>query len=71
MKYQLKLTSNVEVPDNTKFVLFYTKKTGESKIYALSDIINQDNKYLRANVINSGPRTFFNNKIITLQPVNN
>lgn len=69
MKYTLTLTSKVEVPNNTKYVLLYTKRSGETKVYPISKIINQDSRYLRAEIIGKGPRTFFNNKIITLNPV--
>lgn len=69
MKFKLQLTSNVEIPNETKYVLLYTKKSGETKVYPIAKIINQNHKYLRADIIGSGPRTFINSRIITLNPV--
>lgn len=70
MKYKLHLTSSVEIPNNTKYVLLYSKKsTNETKLYPLSEIIIQNNKLLKAEVIGSGIRSFLNNRIVVLTPV--
>lgn len=69
MKYKLKLETTVEIPEDSKYVLLYTKQSGETKVYPIAKIINQNNKYLRADVIDKGPRTFISNRIITLNPV--
>ncbi len=69
MKYTVKLETVVNVPDDSKYVLIYTKKNGDTKAYGIAEIINQNNKYLRANVINKGPRTFISNRIVNLSPV--
>lgn len=67
MKYQLSFTINI--PEETKYILYYTKKSGETKFYPISELITQDNKYLKAEVLGSGPRTFINERIINMQPI--
>ena len=69
MKYKLKLQYDIDVPNDSKYILLYTKKNGETKFYPISEIIVQNNRYLRAEVIDKGPRTFINERIINLSPV--
>lgn len=69
MKYELQLTSTIDIPDSTKYVLLYTKQSGETKVYPIVKIINQNNKRLLAEIADGGIRTFISNRIVTLNPV--
>ena len=60
---------SVDIPKNTKYVLLYTKKCGDTAVYPISEIIRQDGQHLLAEIIGKGPRNFISNRIITLNPV--
>lgn len=69
MKYNMNFSMKVEVPDETKYVLLYTKRNGNTGVYPISEIIRQNGQHLLAEVLGKGPRTFINERIINLSPV--
>jgi len=53
MKYKLQLQYNIDIPSQSKYVLFYTKKTGETNFYPISKIIMQNGKLKAINLAGS------------------
>lgn len=71
MKYTFNLKTTVDIPKETVFVLLYVKKSGQTGVYPISKILNQNYKHLKAEVLGKGIRTFITANIITLDPVKN
>lgn len=71
MKYTVKLESTIDVPDDTVYILYYQKKTGERSFYPIKKILSHNGRYMRAEILGKGPRTFINEKILSLNHIEN
>ena len=71
MKYTIKLESTVDIPKESRWVLIYERKDGRTNVYPVSEILHQDHRLLKANIIGKGVRSFITSKIIDLSKVNN
>lgn len=67
---KVNITTDLDVPADTKYILTYYKKSNnQTAIYPISRLIMHNGKYMRAEVLGRGIRTFVNERILSLNPV--